>query len=230
MLWACDRVPVARTPGITALSEIRLALLEDRVRAWRMHRAPGAAAGLRLAFDAPTPVGFPALAATRSIVRANPHLHPIDALLSATRAVHAAENNRLPYGFFCAMLLQESAFDPEALSSAGAVGIAQFTMGTARAQGVDPYDWRDAIRGAARLLAGYVRAYTGVYADPYATALAAYNAGPGAVAYYHGIPPYRETKEYISDIYDRWSRIARDASRPTRSLKRASGRPGGVRG
>jgi soluble lytic murein transglycosylase-like protein len=135
--------------------------------------------------------------------------------------VQIAEKNGLPYGLFCAMLLQESAFDPEALSSAGAVGIAQFTLETARAHGVDPYNRRDAIRGAGLLLAGYVRVYSSVYDDPYATALAAYNAGPGAVAYYHGVPPYRETKEYISDVYDRWSRIARDAGGPTRGVRRA---------
>jgi soluble lytic murein transglycosylase-like protein len=197
-------------PGITAPSKICLAFLENYIR--YAHRVPGAARGLRLLFDAPTPVGAPALAATRSILRANPRLRPIEALLSATRAVRIAEENGLPYGFFCAMVLQESAFDPQALSSAGAIGIAQFTLATARAHGVDPFDWRVALRGAGSLLAGYIRAYTGVYDDPYAAGLAAYNAGPAAVAYYHGIPPYRETKEYISDVYDRWSRIARDAS------------------
>jgi hypothetical protein len=36
-------------------------------------------------------------------------------------------------------------------------------------------------------------------------------AGPGTVAYYHGVPPYRETHEYVDDIYDRWARIERDA-------------------
>ena len=39
-----------------------------------------------------------------------------------------------------------------------------------------------------------------------------YNAGPGTVAYYHGVPPYPETRGYIDDIYDRWSRIVRDTT------------------
>ncbi|HTV75262.1 MAG TPA: lytic transglycosylase domain-containing protein [Candidatus Acidoferrales bacterium] len=139
-------------------------------------------------------------------------MQPFDALVLATHAVRLADDAGLPYGFFCATLLQESAFDPEAISSAGAIGIAQFTIDTADAYDVDPFDWRDAMHGSASLLADYVRANTGVYGDPYAMALAAYNAGPGAVAYYHGVPPYPETQEYIGDIYDRWSRILRDAT------------------
>jgi soluble lytic murein transglycosylase-like protein len=51
-----------------------------------------------------------------------------------------------------------------------------------------------------------VRAYS-TYPNPYAAALAAYNAGPGAVDAYHGIPPYPETREYIDDIVDRWAKI-----------------------
>ena len=61
---------------------------------------------------------------------------------------------------------------------------------------------------AADLLGSYVRAYTGVYDEPYDAALAAYNAGPGAVARYRGVPPYAETREYIDLIGDRWARIA----------------------
>jgi soluble lytic murein transglycosylase-like protein len=169
--------------------------------------------GARLLFDGPIPASR-AVAVTRSIVRANPRLHPMDALILATHAVSLAHEAGLPYGFFCATLLQESAFDPEAVSSAGAIGIAQFTLDTADAYGVDPFDWRSAMQGSANLLAGYVRDYTGVYGDPYAAALAAYNAGPGAVASYHGIPPYPETQGYIGDVYDRWARILRDATGP----------------
>ena len=128
------------------------------------------------------------------------------------RAAAAGRREGLDPDFFTATLLQESAFDPGALSAAGAVGIAQFTLPTAAAEGVDPFDWSAAIDGSARLLGRYVRAYTGQYADPYGAALAAYNAGPGAVAAYHGVPPYPETRAYIADIYDRWSRIVRDES------------------
>jgi soluble lytic murein transglycosylase-like protein len=188
---------------------VTLSTLADRVSAWQGHRAPEAPRGARLLFDGAIPVSR-TLAVTRSIVRANPRLHPLDALILATHAAALADRTGLPYGFFCATLLQESAFDPQAVSSAGAIGIAQFTLSTADAYGVDPFDWRDAMRGSADLLARYVQAYRGTYDDPYAAALAAYNAGPGAVAYYHGIPPYPETQDYIADIYDRWARIVRD--------------------
>ena len=73
--------------------------------------------------------------------------------------------------------------------------------------GIDPYDPFEAIDGAAALLGDYVAAYRGRYADPYAAALAAYNAGPLAVARYSGVPPYPETREYVALVYDRWARI-----------------------
>jgi soluble lytic murein transglycosylase-like protein len=186
-------------------------LLEDRAQSWRIAPITAELRGLRLLYDTPLPAG-PTLAVVRSIVRSNHRLDPFDALVLATYAVGFAREHRMDPAFFCATLLQESAFNPDAVSAAGAVGIAQFTLDTADGEGVDPFDWADAMRGSARLLGRYVRAYDGVYADPYATALAAYNAGPGTVAYYHGMPPYPETKDYVADIYDRWSRILRDAN------------------
>jgi len=182
-------------------------------RALRASRLPVAERlrGLSLVFDAVPPTGT-ALAIARSAVRANPSLDVLDALELATSATRDARASGLPVGFFAGTLLQESAFDTRALSAAGAVGIAQFTFATALAHGVaDPFDPEDAMRGSARLLAGYVRAYGSRYPDPYAVALAAYNAGPGAVGAYGGIPPYPETRAYVDDVYDRWARILRDA-------------------
>ncbi len=189
--------------------------LEDRALSWQVPPATAELRGLRLLYDTPLSHG-PTLAVVRSIVRSNHRLAPLDALVFATAAVRIARAHRLDYGFFCGTLLQESAFDPNARSGAGAVGIAQFTLDTATDYGIDPFDWRDAMEGAAGLLGRYVRAYDGVYPDPYAAALAAYNAGPGTVAYYKGVPPYPETRAYIGDIEDRWSRIVRDAGRPGR--------------
>jgi soluble lytic murein transglycosylase-like protein len=160
---------------------------------------------MRLLRDGP-PTSSATLAITRAILHTNPRISAIDALRLAGIAVHAAADNGLPAEFLAATLLQESAFDPRALSVAGAVGIAQFMPSTADSAGVNPFDPFDAIPGAAGLLAQYVRRYA-AYPNPYAAALAAYNAGPGAVDAYHGVPPYAETREYINDIVDRWAKI-----------------------
>jgi soluble lytic murein transglycosylase-like protein len=188
-----------------------LTSLEERVESWRVPLPAAELRGLRLLYDTPVP-GGPTLAVVRAIGRSNHRLDPFDALVLATQAVATARARRLPYGFFCAVLLQESGFSPTALSSAGAVGIGQFTLETADRIGIDPFDWRDAMRGSAKLLRDYVDGYAALYPDPYAATLAAYNAGPGAVARYRGVPPYPETTAYVDDIYDRWARIVNDAT------------------
>jgi soluble lytic murein transglycosylase-like protein len=147
------------------------------------------------------------LAITRAIMRTNPRITAIGALRLAQTTVDAARRGGLPPEFLAATVLQESAYDPFAISGAGAIGIAQFEIGTADDYGVEPLDPQSAIGGAATLLASYVRAYRGA-SDPYALALAAYNAGPGAVARYGGVPPYAETRDYITLIRERWGRIA----------------------
>ena len=98
-----------------------------------------------------------------------------------------------------ALLEAESGFDARAVSSAGAEGIAQFMPGTAAGMGVrDPFDPAQAIPGAARLVAAGVREFGSV-----PLALAAYNAGSGAVHRYRGIPPYPETRAYVARIMAR---------------------------
>jgi soluble lytic murein transglycosylase-like protein len=169
--------------------------------------------GARLFMDGPR-VDAPELAIARAVLRTNPRISEMGALELAVATVHDARAQRLDPEFFAATMLQESAYNPNAVSAAGALGIAQFMLGTADDAGVDPFDPYAALAGASRLLGGYVRAYTGVYPDPDAVALAAYNAGPGAVDRYHGIPPYKETREYVNIIYERWVRIDRYERHP----------------
>jgi soluble lytic murein transglycosylase-like protein len=214
VLAACSNSPTTYSYPLGSVPprlEVRTEALAAAARSWRLPPAFQSLQGLRLLYDAHVPAR-PALAVTRSILRSNPRLAPTDALVMATRAVALARAEDLDFGFFSATLLQESAFDPTALSAAGAVGIAQFTLETADDAGVDPFDWSDAMRGSAGLLGAYLRDYRERYDDPYAVTLAAYNAGPGAVERYHGVPPYPETREYISLVYDRWSRIVRDST------------------
>jgi hypothetical protein len=110
--------------------------------------------------------------------------------------VAAATANGVAPVLLAALLRSESGFDPRAVSPAGARGIAQFMPATARGMGLrDPFDPFEAIPAAARLLGGHLRAFGSV-----PLALAAYNAGPGAVRRYGGVPPYRETQAYVARI------------------------------
>jgi len=180
--------------------------LRDAALAWHIPPAVPVLRGLRLFMDA-GPKAVPAAKVAREILRTNPRLAPVDALLLGTRALDASRAHGLAQWFVPATLLQESAFDVHAVSSAGAIGIAQFTVPTARVYGVDPWDPDSAIDGAARVLSAYYAAYRGRAQDPYALALAAYDAGPGAVSAYGGVPPYAETREYVDDVRERWSRM-----------------------
>jgi soluble lytic murein transglycosylase-like protein len=90
----------------------------------------------------------------------------------------------------------ESGYDPRALSSGGAQGLMQLMPGTARGLGVqDSFDPQDAIMGGAKLLAQNLREFKSV-----PLALAAYNAGGGAVHRYGGIPPFAETQAYVPRV------------------------------
>jgi peptidoglycan DL-endopeptidase CwlO len=94
-----------------------------------------------------------------------------------------------------AVAQQESGFDASAVSPAGAQGLMQFMPATARGLGVDPFDPASAVDGAARYLADLTRQFGSTELG-----LAAYNAGPGTVRRYGGIPPYPETQDYVRSV------------------------------
>jgi len=95
------------------------------------------------------------------------------------------------------LVQQESGFDPNARSGAGAVGLTQLMPSTASALGVtDPTDPAQSLQGGAR----YLREQLDRFGGDERLALAAYNAGPGAVAKYGGVPPYAETQGYVNKV------------------------------
>ncbi|GBC93785.1 Endo-type membrane-bound lytic murein transglycosylase A [bacterium HR15] len=116
--------------------------------------------------------------------------------------------------FIMAIVLVESGFNPNATSRKGAMGLGQLMPGTARGLGVvDPYDPIQNLAGTVRLVRGHLERYwQQVGGDPntwehVVLALAAYNAGSGAVRKHGGVPPYKETQNYIRKVIAVYKRL-----------------------
>ncbi len=110
-------------------------------------------------------------------------------------AREAARRYGIPEDLFLRLVQQESGWNPRARSHKGATGLAQLMPGTAAKLGVNPHDPVQNLQGGAR----YLRMMYNQFGN-WRLALAAYNAGPGAVQKYKGIPPYRETRNYVRII------------------------------
>ena len=108
----------------------------------------------------------------------------------------AADKYGLPRKLVRSVIAAESAFQTKAISPKGAIGLMQLMPGTALTLGVDPNDPVQNVDAGARYLRDLLLKYDGFLWH----ALAAYNAGPGAVQKYNGVPPYRETINYIKRI------------------------------
>ncbi len=120
-----------------------------------------------------------------------PHEQRYDDLIS-----RAADEFGIDFHLVKSVVKAESQFDREATSTKGAMGLMQLMPETAKMLGVkNAYDPVENIRGGTRYLRDMLRKFGSVE-----KALAAYNAGPAAVVYYNGVPPFRETQEYITKI------------------------------
>lgn len=118
------------------------------------------------------------------------------------RMVSAACAAGVPVALFDALIIQESRYNPEARSVMGAMGLAQLMPGTARDLGVwNSWDVSQNLRGGAT----YLRQQLDTFGN-WALALGAYNAGPGNVRKHKGVPPFRETRNYVRTILSSVSR------------------------
>lgn len=111
----------------------------------------------------------------------------------------AASRHGVPAGLVFAVIEAESNFRPDAVSSAGAIGLMQLMPATAAGLGVDPWDPAQNVDGGVRFLRANYDQF-----GSWELALAAYNAGPGNVQRYGGIPPFAETQRYVPKVLALW--------------------------
>ncbi len=138
----------------------------------------------------------------------DPHLTPVLARRLALRVVSEADAAGIDARLVVALVAVESSWTIDAQSPAGAQGLGQLMPGTAADLGVDPADPEANLHGTVT----YLRALLGHYAghpaaEQYLLAIAAYNAGPGAVDRAGGIPPIIETQNYVTRVVTLWRRL-----------------------
>jgi hypothetical protein len=117
--------------------------------------------------------------------------------------IEAAIQQGLEPEFVRSVARIESNLRQDAISNKGAIGLMQLMPGTASLLGVDAHDPAANVLGGAKFLRALLLKYNG---DP-ALALAAYNAGPGAVQKYNGVPPYLETRKYIIRVLQEYKKL-----------------------
>ena len=141
--------------------------------------------------------------------RFNPGLGQGRALVFAAVTIREADAEGLDARLLVALIAVESSWREDAVSGAGAVGLGQLMPGTADGLGVDAADPVSNIHGVAVHLRGLLARYDGLGRQAqFVDALAAYNAGSGAVDRFGGVPPYPETREYVRRVIALWRRLA----------------------
>ena len=159
-----------------------------------MLQSSAATASAPTATAATAGTATPALTATSG---AGTTLSGADATQYDSLIEAAAQRNGVDPALLKGLIRQESDFNPNAGSGAGAVGLTQLMPGTAAALGVsNPRDPAQSIEGGAK----YLRQQLDAFGGDVSKALAAYNAGPGAVQRYGGVPPYAETQNYVQRV------------------------------
>ena len=138
-------------------------------------------------------------------VQAEPVAEPKPALTPQELVDQAAKKHGIPAEFVHLVARAESAYRNDAISPKGAIGIMQLMPATAASLNADPHDPEQNVEAGTRLLRELLAQYEN-HPDQLRRALAAYNAGPGAVQKYNGVPPYRETQAYVNKIVEAYRR------------------------
>jgi soluble lytic murein transglycosylase-like protein len=154
-------------------------------------------------------VSLAVLVAYASALRAfDPGLGTASAVRLASRVIREADAASLDARLVVALVAVESAWNPGAISPAGARGLGQLMPATAAALGVDPDDPEANLHGTVVHLAALLQRYRRYPAEErYRRAIAGYNAGASAVERYGGVPPYAETRLYVRRVIGLWRRL-----------------------
>lgn len=178
----------------------------DAARAEVIEIAPSGAVTRYAAPAVYTSEGVRPISTVRPVMPVAAYSRPYSAPSAVVHAAitNAAQRQLLSRDLLEAVAWRESGFRQTALSPKGAVGVMQIMPSTALSLGVDRYDVHQNIEGGA----AYLRAMLNRYGGNVNLALAAYNAGPGAVDRYGGVPPFRETQAYVGAIVGRLTQRA----------------------
>ncbi len=149
----------------------------------------------------------------RVLTQFNPNLSTWESRALADRVRIESLFYRLDPRLLVALVATESSWHPYAVSPVGARGLGQLMPGTAAGLGVDAFSPHDNLNGTARYLRGLLDRYAAYpQTQRYRLALAGYNAGPGAVERYGGIPPYNETQAYVRNVMSLYERLTEGLS------------------
>jgi soluble lytic murein transglycosylase-like protein len=169
------------------------------------------ASQLASASKVPAPAAATASAALGAAPAAGASELPADTPYGA-EITAAAKRHGIDPALLAGLVKQESGFNPAAASPAGARGLTQLMPATAAGLGVsDPLDPAQALEGGAK----YLREQLDRFGGDVARALAAYNAGPGAVQRYGGVPPYAETQNYVRIVQANAAELRAGAPTPS---------------